>query len=199
MGDVSAIALFCADVREEKRGTVTVVGIYPDNLNVPKMPGAFPSMAVYVRIHLRPAFDPGSVSTRIILSDGEELARDDVDPELLRDTLAKARLNGAPTAGLITTFVFSPFHVSKGGRITAIVSAGKEEYIAGSLNLGISQRRLLKPPLLGCLFGDFFPPLRAEGFGLRFSTSPSSSFSSPVATRITLTALPITSAGRFGL
>ena len=33
LDDVSAVAIFCQDIREEKAGTVSIVGILPDNIS----------------------------------------------------------------------------------------------------------------------------------------------------------------------
>ena len=50
MNDISVVALFCSDVRQEKGGTETIVGIFPDNVNLLTIPGAFAQMYVYVRM-----------------------------------------------------------------------------------------------------------------------------------------------------
>ena len=138
MNDISVVALFCSDVREEKGGTVTLVGIFPDNLNIPKIPGSFARMCVYVRMHLRTDFDPGPLFARIVMPGGQEISRSDVQDELLNETRKKAKASGTPNVGLISTFVVSPLLIAKAGRIQALVTVGNKEYVAGSLNVQLA-------------------------------------------------------------
>lgn len=139
MKDISAVALFCSDVREERGSTVTIVGVYPDNVNVPNIPGSFPTMSVYVRIHLRSDFDPPPLSVRIVLPDGKEIGRSDFAPETVATARAKAKDSGAPSLGLIATFSVAPMHITKAGRVEALVTMGEKEYVVGSLNVQLSK------------------------------------------------------------
>jgi hypothetical protein len=77
MNDISIVALFCSDVRQEKGGTETIVGVLPDNVNLPSIPGPFAQICVYVRMHMRPSFRPAQIISRLMLPDGSELDRSD--------------------------------------------------------------------------------------------------------------------------
>jgi hypothetical protein len=137
--NISVVALFCSDVREEKAGTVTIVGVFPDNMNVSKVPAALPKLCVYVRMHVHVDFDPGPLFTRIVM-DGQEVSRSDVQDELIQTTRAKGKAMGRSFIGLISTFAMSPLPIAKAGQIQALVTAGGKEYVAGSLNFQLAPK-----------------------------------------------------------
>ena len=132
MNDISAVALFCSDVREEKGNTVTIVGVLPDNLNVPKLPGALPKLCVYVRIHVGINFDPGALYSRLVM-DGKEIGRIDVQSKIVDTARARSKDSGKAYAGLISTFVMAPLAIAKPGLMQALVTARDNEIVAGSL------------------------------------------------------------------
>jgi hypothetical protein len=134
MDDISVVAMFCSDVRQEKGGTETIVGIFPDNVRLPRIPGAFAQMYVYVRIHMRPNFRPLSIVTRVMAPDGSEIDRSEMEPELIERTREKAIASNTPYMGLIAKFAMAPMHVAQEGRFHTIVSIDGTEHIAGSLN-----------------------------------------------------------------
>jgi hypothetical protein len=138
MENVSIIALFCEDIREETAGTSTIVGVYPDNLSVPHLPGIFPKICVYVRTHIRTEFDAGPFFIRIVMPGGKELSRSEAKLEMVDNIRAKARSKGAPYAGFISKFVVAPFEITEVGRIRAIVNIGGQEYVAGALNIELA-------------------------------------------------------------
>jgi hypothetical protein len=132
MNDISAVALFCSDVREEKGNTVTLVGVLPDKLNVPKLPGGLPKLCVYVRIHVGVNFDPGALYSRLVM-DGKEIGRIDVQSKVVDTARAKSKDSGKAYAGLISTFVMAPLAIAKPGLMEALVTARGNEIVAGSL------------------------------------------------------------------
>ena len=134
MDDISVVALFCSDVREEKGNTVTIVGVLPDNLNVPKLPGALPKLCVYVRIHMGVDVDPGTMYTRLVM-DGKELGRIDMQKTVVDAARAKSKDSGKAYAGLISTFVMSTLAIVKPGLMEALVMVRGKEIVAGSLYL----------------------------------------------------------------
>ena len=101
MNDISVVAMFCSDIRQEQGGTVTLVGVFPDNVNLPKLPGAFSQMYIYVRMHLLPSFSPKQIITKVLLPNGSELDRSEIEAELVQRTRKKILETGAPTVGLI--------------------------------------------------------------------------------------------------
>ena len=73
MRPITAIALFCEDIREEQQGTSTIIGVLPDNLSVGPGPGFLPKLAIYLRIQIDHAVNVNTIRARIIFSDGREL------------------------------------------------------------------------------------------------------------------------------
>jgi hypothetical protein len=140
MNDVSIVALFCEDIREEKAGTDTIVGVLPDNLRVPSIPGLFPKIGVYVRTNIRPEFDAGPFTTRIVTAGGKEVSRSEATAEVVNGVRQSARAKGTPYAGFITKIVIAPFPINEAGRILAVVTIGDIEYVAGALNVEFAPR-----------------------------------------------------------
>lgn len=130
-----AISLFCEDIREEKSGTVTIVGVLPDNLSIPSLPSLMPKLCIYTRIHIAPKSSQDQIVAKIRLSDGAEHIIGEADQGLI----AKARQDGidanVPIFGIILTAILSPFPVLSAGRLLVIVAAGDEEIISGQLNI----------------------------------------------------------------
>jgi hypothetical protein len=134
MQKLSVICLFCDDVREEKSGTETLVGVLPDNLSIDKIPSAIPKLGMYFRIHLDPKFDPGRLTTKLKMEDGSVIELGEIDRSVLDRTRVEAEKHGAPITGLIFRAIASPFSVPFPGRVLAILDCDGEEYLAGSLN-----------------------------------------------------------------
>jgi hypothetical protein len=132
MNDISVIAMFCSDVRQEMGGTQTIVGVFPDSVNLSAIPGAFAQMHVYVRMHIRPSFRPSSIVTRLVLPDGaEEIS--EMDMKLIETARGKAIASGATYMGLLATFALAPMHIKQEGRLQAIVSVDGVDHVAGAL------------------------------------------------------------------
>lgn len=137
MNNANIVALFCSDVRQEKGGTETIVGVFPDTVNLPSIPGALPQLVVYVRMHMRPDFHPTQIITRLVLPDGSELDRSEMGMDLVKRTRERAAATDAPYLGLIARFVMAPMHISQKGRLQVIVSIDGQDHIAGALNFGL--------------------------------------------------------------
>lgn len=134
MHDISAIALFCFDAREEKGGTETLVGILPDNVNIPSFPGSFVQMTVYFRVQMSVTYRPVEIIMRVVLPDGSELNRYKIDQDRLEKTRERAAKDENLYMGLITRFTVAPLRIDKPGRIEALLSIDGTDIVAGSLN-----------------------------------------------------------------
>jgi hypothetical protein len=134
---VCATALFCEDVREEKLGTVTVVGIFPDNVTVQSIPFNFPKLAIYARISFGVSDRaPTRIALRIVHGDGEATFLTVFERELIDRARCEAQEKEGPSVGLVATAVISPFHVKQAGRINVMVKADEEdESVCGTLNI----------------------------------------------------------------
>lgn len=134
MNDISIIAMFCSDVRSEKGGTETLVGVFPDNVTLPNIPGAFTQMSVYVRMHIRPTFHPKQIITRLFMPDGSELEHSEMAMDLVERAREKAIANNASYLGVIARFTVAPMRIAQEGRLQVIVSVDGRDHVAGALN-----------------------------------------------------------------
>ena len=133
MNDISVIANFCSDVRQEKGGTETIVGVLPDRINLPEIPGAFAQMTVYIRMHLRTDYRPVEIVSRIVLPDGSELDRSEMKDTFIQGAREKVIERGAPYFGLVAKFLVAPLRITQEGRIQAIVSVDGRDIVAGAV------------------------------------------------------------------
>lgn len=139
MAEVSAVGIFCEDIREEKSGQNTLVGVLPDAINIAGAPAMLAKLCVYVRIHISPAdADPGPISARIIMPDGTELVANEVEKEKIVTAREKAIAGGNPILGFILRFSATPLPVATPGRILAEVTIGPHKSICGSLALNLT-------------------------------------------------------------
>jgi hypothetical protein len=133
---VAVIALFCDDIREEKIGTVSVIGIYPDNINVPKVPLALPKCGIYTRISFPVNNEPPErIALLLVHADGTEVPLTILNTELIKKARSEAQAKGAPKAGLISTALLVPFEIKKEGRINVIAKIDDEDVVCGTLNV----------------------------------------------------------------
>lgn len=134
-----AIALFCEDIREEKAGTVTLVGVMPDNTELPQVPVIFGKLCFYVRFHLEPGVDPGEVSVKLSFPDGNVTTLGGFEPDLVKKVIRGAADSGTPFAGLVFTAVAAPFPIPMPGRVVVIAKIGETETPCGALNFTLRQ------------------------------------------------------------
>lgn len=129
---ISAVALFCDSVRQEKTGTDTIVGVMPDNMSLPEAGGLIPRLSIYVRLHLDPAVDPNPIQVLLKTPDGEERELLSFENDLA--DRARRESAGKPFAGIVGRLELTPFPVLAFGRATVTVKTPFETVIAGTLN-----------------------------------------------------------------
>lgn len=133
MEDISIIALFCSDARREVGGTETLVGVLPDTIKLPRLPGAFAQICIYVRMHLQPNFRAKEIITRVEMPDGSVFDKSAMSADLLESTIAKLQ-SGVPYSGMIVKFVVAPFQIAQEGRVQVIVAIDGRDHLVGALN-----------------------------------------------------------------
>lgn len=134
MPKVLVIGLFCEDMREEKSGSETLVGVLPDNINMP-IPGALAKLGLYIRFHFDPAVDPGQIFTRIVHPNGEETKLGELDAAVVKKARDDARAAGVPIAGVISRAMIGNFPVKIPGIVRAIANVGGEDITCAMLNM----------------------------------------------------------------
>jgi hypothetical protein len=121
LSPISASGFFCDDVRTEVNGLHTIVGIYPDKVALPNIPGLFQILWLYIRVHLDPELDPGSMKVFLTLPNGNEIHVSDVDPDMIAEVQKNARDEASPFAGVLLRFRFGDFQIQQPGRLTVIL------------------------------------------------------------------------------
>jgi len=137
---VSAIALFCDDIREEKSGVVSAIGILPDNINVASVPFIFPKLVIYARISFETTGEPPRViNLRLVHADNKEAPLTAFDEAIIQRGLRESQEKGAANAGLVATAIMSPFRVRQAGRINVVAKIDDKDIICGTLNIQLTK------------------------------------------------------------
>ena len=134
MNSVTAIGLFCEDVRQEVGGTITLVGILADNISVPSIDGAIPKLAMYVRANI-PVDSPPEQAYLYLCDEKHRNIISDYDRIAIAENQIKASEQGNSYLGLTFTVVASPYPLQKFGRIWLELDYGTQNIYAGSLNI----------------------------------------------------------------
>jgi hypothetical protein len=140
---VSAVCVFCEDLREDKSGQDIIIGTLPDNLvgqaspPSPNVKAFLPRIGAYLRVHLDVERDiPKEISAKLLTTDGQLVAETMWDRSVVDKAFADSKTNHMPIVGLIFKVVVAPFPISiEGGKITALVIIDGVEYLAGAVNI----------------------------------------------------------------
>lgn len=128
------MGIFCEDIREEIASTQTIVGVFPDNLNIPHVPIGLPKLCLYIRIAVDPFIDIDPMTIWLVTPDGQEQQVSAIDPSLVASTQAIVRASGTPMATLISRVIAAGFPVVAFGRLRAVLRTKDEEIVCATLN-----------------------------------------------------------------
>lgn len=135
---VIATTLFCEDIREEVSGTYSIIGVMPDNVEIPSHPehgGLVPRLACYFRISFDPSAPPAQASTELRWeTTGATVLSVPVDRDVIHRLAADISEQGFPLATAFNTLISANFPVPDFGRLLAIVKWGDEEILTGAIN-----------------------------------------------------------------
>ena len=129
----SAITLFCDDIREEHMGMITLVGVYPNNVNVPSFPFVLPKLGIYTRILIDVNDALRKITIHISAPDGKIELSTEIDEESIAKSQMAAKDKGSPIVGIMAHAIAAPFVVKEAGQIKLIVNIEGVEYIGGVL------------------------------------------------------------------
>lgn len=131
-----AVGLFCEDIREEARSLHTLIGVMPGNMRVPRIPGAFARLGMYVRVHVEAAAtDVGDIGMTLVLPDGNKNHFDGFTTDQVNVELQKAIENGLPHAGFMLQAVGTSVPIKAQGRIELVATIGNESIICASMRV----------------------------------------------------------------
>lgn len=138
MEGIAALGVFCEDIREEVRGTDTIVGVLPDNVAVPQIPFAFPKIAIYTRLMIPVDYNPGPMNLVLRHADGSEVPLAQVDPALVEEGKVEARGQAKPFAGIVLRAAMGGLAVPAQGVMMAILREGDREHQCALLNVKVT-------------------------------------------------------------
>ena len=135
MSDILVTALFCEDIRREQSGQRTLVGVLNDTLAVPKFPGSFPRLGVFIRVAVPIARQIRVLEHRLLSPDGTKIAEILVPQELVNEIHTDAKSKGNPKYGFISEFQMTMLGIEKAGIFEVISKFDDEEVQSGFLNI----------------------------------------------------------------
>lgn len=134
---IRGLAIFCEDIREEKSGQDTLIGIMADNLAVPLTPVLVAKLALYVRLYFDCSAQPEAVNAALQMPSGEMHELGGASIDLVRESFLTARSKNSQLAGIILKGVFSPLPIPRDGAMNAIVTIAGVQRALGTLNVVI--------------------------------------------------------------
>jgi hypothetical protein len=135
VSEVSIVGFFCEDIREEKSGQETIVGILPDNFAVPQVPGLIPKLGIYIRMHFDAKSNAKEFSVRLESPNSNDLMLGSSDENTVSSAIQDANKLGIPFAGVAMKAVFGPFPIKSYGVLRAIVKLDGVDILCALLNI----------------------------------------------------------------
>lgn len=149
--NVNVVGLFCEDIRAETSGQFTLVGTLPDNVNVPAPQGGkghavIPKLALFIRINLPIGVKPDRMSITLQNSKGGTSSLGPIEQNLIEQSMADAKKNGLPFAGIIHHVVFKAFPIMEPSVFTAVLHMGDKQYTCAVMNVSQPSTTASEPP-----------------------------------------------------
>ena len=129
-----AQTIFCESIREEKGGQDSLVGIMPDYVNIPSIPGAFGALSLYSRISFDPRNPPKEVSMKVVLPDGNEIPIA-IERELIAPAVKGSLESGHPLSTIVSRAATFGMPIAKLGHVICYAYIDGEEYVAGAITV----------------------------------------------------------------
>jgi hypothetical protein len=154
MQPVSTVGLFCEDIREEKSGQDTLIGILPDNVNIAPIPGhhplggmpLFPKLALYVRVHFDVGDKPRDISLKLINTDSRTISEGGWSQAVIDKAFSDAKNDQTPIVGLIQKIIIAPFPIAGSGKVLAVAIVNGVEHVAAVMNVTVLGATASAPP-----------------------------------------------------
>jgi hypothetical protein len=131
---VHAVAFFCEDIRQEKGGQVTLVGVLPDTIQFPKTPALFPKLGVYLRCHFTASEKPKAISAKFVGANSSQFKELSWNEEAINVAFSAMAANEVTFAGFMGRAVRGPFKIMETGFLRVVVVVDGKEHQAGGLN-----------------------------------------------------------------
>jgi hypothetical protein len=147
MKGVNCIGLFCEDIREEKNGAFTIIGIMPDNVTTEVVnvaptgearPGAHVTMmskiCIYTRINFDPAIDLPEGELRLVPVPGDAIQLGKIDRAVIEKAKKEAKDMGHFMAGIVLRAEMGGYPIPPKGALKMEVSFPEETILAAALH-----------------------------------------------------------------
>jgi len=130
---ISAITLFCEDIRHERNGIESLVGLLPDNISLPEFPSTIAKLGIYTRITFSAGEEPQPFE--LIVTDvlGTEISLTKVgsdDLEKIRSSVS----SDTKFFGLKSISTFINYSVPHEGSLHASIRFAGRNILTGGLN-----------------------------------------------------------------
>jgi hypothetical protein len=136
----SSICLFCEDIRHEQSGVATLVGVLPDNLNVPATPVVLPKLAMYIRVVFPLSKIPNKISAHLQASWFPEPAKlGEVTSEQIAAAVDETRAQDGDAVRFNFNIIGATFAVPSPGKVIVITSIDNMNIQAGTLTFRVQQ------------------------------------------------------------
>jgi hypothetical protein len=139
------IGLFCEDVREEKSGQLSLIGLMSDNINVEAVnPGKtghalFPKIGLFVRINMSVDEPVQAMSIKLLLPNGQKVVLGEISENLIQHSKDQAARSELPLAGIRHHAVIHGFAVPQSGAVLAVVEMGEQQFTCAVLNIKLGR------------------------------------------------------------
>ena len=146
--DIVSQTIFCESVRNEQGGTVSLVGILPDRVDMGMAPPPvedehphpiLPSLYVYSRTRLpldRPV--KGPVTLKFSSPSGQVIVEQTFDEDFVQTSWEEAQASGNEFVLLISQFSTQPFPVLEAGRFKVVIQYDGSDFFSGAIRFDFS-------------------------------------------------------------
>jgi hypothetical protein len=100
MPKISAVALFCEDIRNELEGGKSLIGVLPLGISVPAAPGRPMDLGLFIRVLIDPSWTGDLITCHVVMLSGEEIDCGEINSTNIESMKAAAK---SPDAPLVTT------------------------------------------------------------------------------------------------
>ncbi len=141
---VTGFALFCEDIRAEKLGTETLVGVLPNGILVPRMPFKFDKLGIYSRIQISRDWKGERISCQLRLPNGEIIEAGEIN-ETDFDSSPEKNANSSDFFGFTIGSV-RMIELAQAGTITVVLRIEDTDIGIGSLTTTIGSLAVVLDP-----------------------------------------------------
>jgi len=149
MSRLSISGIFCEDIREEKGGVLTLVGLMPDNVNMTvaddkssDSDAALESkmlskLCVFVRANFPPDEQLKTIELSIVMPNSVEIPVGGAKEDVVEVARSQARDMGLPLAGVVMRAVLGGFKLPKPGILSLKATVDGRELLLAMINFRI--------------------------------------------------------------